>query len=123
VGPIVVLVDGDVNGVLQFHQPHALPVDVLSASLDVLGCCLSSHDGLLLLPKPLYLLLDADQLILLSLGFIFFCFIPILDFDLVEFGFVLVDSQWRRWIGVEVLFTSADLADVCYCGGHVGLLG
>jgi hypothetical protein len=70
-----------------------LPVDVLSASLDALGGCLSSHDGLLLLSKLLYLLLDPDQIILLSLDFIFFYFVPILDFDLVEFGFILVDLR------------------------------
>jgi hypothetical protein len=95
---------------------------VLFVSLSVLVGCLSSHDGLLLLPKHLYLLLDPDKLVLLSLGFIFFCFIPILDIDLVEFGFVLVDLQQRRWVGVEVLVTSADLAGVCCGGGHVGLL-
>jgi hypothetical protein len=47
-----------------------------------------------------------DQLVLLSLGSIFFCFIPILDLDLVELSFALVDlPQWRWWIrvGIEVL--------------------
>jgi hypothetical protein len=83
----------DFNGVLQFYQPHTLPVDVLSMNLDMFGGCLSSHDGLLLLSKPLYLLLDTNQLVLLSLSFIFFCFIPILDFNLVEFGFILVDLR------------------------------
>jgi hypothetical protein len=72
--------------------------------------------------KPLYLLLDPNQLVLLSLGFIFFCFIPLLDFDLVEFDFILVDLQWRRWVGVEVLVTFTGLAGVCSGGGHVGLL-
>jgi hypothetical protein len=91
----------NVNVVLQFYQPQALSVDVLSVSLSTLGGCLSSHDGLLLLLKPLYLLLDPDQLALLSLGFIIFCFIPILDFDLVEFGFIMIDLWWRRWVGVR----------------------
>jgi hypothetical protein len=72
-----------------------LPIDVLSVSLSALGGCLFSHDGHLLLPKLLYILLDPDQLILLNLNLssIFFYFIPILDFDLVEFGFILVDLQ------------------------------
>jgi hypothetical protein len=72
-----------------------LPIDVLSVSLSALGGCLFSHDGHLLLPKLLYILLDPDQLILLNLNLssIFFYFIPILDFNLVEFGFILVDLQ------------------------------
>jgi hypothetical protein len=93
-----------------------------SVSLGALGGCLSSHDGLLLLLKPLYLLLDPDQLILLSLGFIFFYFVPILDYDFVDFGFILVDLRRWRWVGVEMLVTSADLASACCGGGHVGLL-
>jgi hypothetical protein len=88
----------------------------------MLGGCLSSHDGLLLLPNSLYLLLDPGQLILLSLDFIFFCFVPILDLDLVEFSFILVDLRRQRWVGVEVLVTSAGLAGACCSGGHVGLL-
>jgi hypothetical protein len=112
----------DVNGVPQFCQPHVLLVDVLSMSLGALCGCLSSHDGLLLRPKPLYLPLDPDQLVLLYLGFIFFYFIPILDIDLVEFGFILVDLQWQRWVCVEVLVSFASLAGACCGGGHVGLL-
>jgi hypothetical protein len=103
---LLLLLIEDVNGALQFPRPRTLPVDVLSMSLSALGGYLSSHDGLLLLPKPLYLLLDPDQLILLSLGFIFFYFITILDLDLVEFSFILVDLRWQRWVGVEVLVTS-----------------
>jgi hypothetical protein len=112
----------DVNSILQLCQPHTLPIDVLSLSLGVLSGFLSSHDGLLLLSKPLYFLLDPDQLILFSLGFIFFCFIQILDFNLVEFSFTLVDLQWWRWVGVDVLVTFTGLAGA-YCGGrHVRLL-
>jgi hypothetical protein len=72
---LLLLLAEDVNGILQFCQPPALPVDVLSLSLGTLDDCLSSHDGLLFLPKPLYHLLDPDKLILLSLGLIFFCFV------------------------------------------------
>jgi hypothetical protein len=39
--------------------------------------------------KPLDLLLDPREFIFLGLGFIIFCFIPILDFDLVELSFTL----------------------------------
>jgi hypothetical protein len=99
-----------------------LPIDVLPLSLDALSGFLSSHDGLLLLSKPLYFLLDLDQLVLLSLCFIFFCFTPILDFNLVEFSFTLVELRWCRWIGVEVLVTSTSLAGACCGGGHVELL-
>jgi hypothetical protein len=98
---------------------------VLPLSLGALDGCLSSHDGLLLLSKPLYLLLDPGEFIFLSLGFIFFCFIPILDFDLVELNFALVDlRQWRWWrrVGIEVLVSSAALIDTCCGGGYVGLL-
>jgi hypothetical protein len=88
----------------------------------MLGDILSSHDGLLLLSKPLYLPLDPNQLILLSLLYISFYFIPILDFNLVEFDFILIDLWRQRWVGVEVLVTSTELAGACYSGGHVGLL-
>jgi hypothetical protein len=78
-------------------------------------------------------MLDPDQLILLSLSFIFFCFVPILDFDLVELSFTLVDlrRRWWRRVSVEVLITPASLggastsvilASACCGGGHVGLL-
>jgi hypothetical protein len=84
---------------------------------------LSSHDGLLLLSKPLYFLLDPDQLTLVGLGFLFFCFILMLDVDLVKLGFTPVDLQrWWRWVGVVVLVTSITLASICCSGGHVGLL-
>jgi hypothetical protein len=65
-------------------------------------------------------LLDPDQLILVNLGFVFFYFISILDFDLVELGFALVDL-WRWWkqVGVEVLVTSVALAGNCYGGDMV----
>jgi hypothetical protein len=65
---------------------------VLPPSLAALDGCMSSHGGVLLLSKPLYLLLDPSEFIFLSLGFIFFCFIPILDFNLVELSFDLVYS-------------------------------
>jgi hypothetical protein len=68
-----------------------LSIDVLPLSFGALSGFLSSHDGLLLLSKCLYFLLDPDQLILVDLGFLFFYFISILDFDLVELGFALVD--------------------------------
>jgi hypothetical protein len=118
------LLTEDVNGVLQFCQPRALPIDVLSPSLSALGSCLSCHDRLLFLSKPLYLLLDPDQLTLLSLSFIFFCFIPILDFDLVELSFSRVDLQWGWWRrdGVEVVLTSTALTSTCCNGGYVDLL-
>jgi hypothetical protein len=97
---------------------------VLPLSFGALSGFLSSHDGLLLLSNPLYFLLDPDQLTLVSLGFLFFCFIPILDLDLVELSFTLVDLRRRwKWVGVEVLVTSNALVGTC-CGGggHYGLL-
>jgi hypothetical protein len=96
---------------------------VLSLSFDALSGFLSSHDGLLLLSKPLYFLLDPDQLTLVSLGFLFFYFIPILDIDLVELGFTLIDlRQWWRWVCVVVLDTSVTLVGICCGGGHIVLL-
>jgi hypothetical protein len=68
-----------------------LPIDVLSLSFGALSGFLSSHDGLLLLLKPLYFLLDPDQPSLVGLGFLYFCFVPILDLDLAEHGFTQVD--------------------------------
>jgi hypothetical protein len=122
--PLLLLTE-DINGVLQFCQPCVLPVYVLPLSLSALDGCLSSHDGLLLLSKPLYLLLDPGKFIFLSLSFIFFCFIPILDFDLVELGFALDNLRWQRWrrrVGIEVLVTSAGLTGT-YCGDrYVGFL-
>jgi hypothetical protein len=96
---------------------------VLPPSFGALSSFLSSHDGLLLLSKPLYFLLDPDQLPLVGLGFLFFCFIPILNFDLVELDFALVDLRWWwKWVGVEVLVTSVTFTGNCCGGGHVGLL-
>jgi hypothetical protein len=114
----------DVNGVLQFYQPRTLPIDVLSPSLGALGGCLSSHDGLLFLSKPLYLLPDPDQLSLLTLSFLFFSFVPIMDFDFVELSFTHVELQQRWWrrVGVEVVVTSATLIGTYCSGGYVGLL-
>jgi hypothetical protein len=84
---------------------------------------LSSHDGLLFLSQFLYFLLDPDQLTLVSFGFLFFCFVPILDFNLVELGFALVDLQWWwKRVGVEVLVAFVALTGNCYGGGHGGLL-
>jgi hypothetical protein len=100
-----------------------LLVDVLPPSFDTLSGFLSSHDGLLLLSKSLYFLLDLDQLTLVGPGFLFFCFVSILDFNLVELGFTLVDLQrWWKWVGIEVLVTSVALVGNCCSGGHVGLL-
>jgi hypothetical protein len=96
---------------------------VLSLSFDALSGFLSSHDGLLLLSKPLYFLLDPNQLTLVGLSFLFFCFVPIWDFVLVELGFTLVDLRWWwKWVGVEVLVASVALTGNCCGGGHVGLL-
>jgi hypothetical protein len=98
---------------------------LLPRSLGALDGCLSSHDGLLLLLKPLYLLLDPGEFIFLSLSLSFFCFAPILDFDLVELSFALDDlRQWRWWRrdGTEVLVTSADFTSTYCGGGYVGLL-
>jgi hypothetical protein len=86
----LLLLAEDVNGVVQFCQPCTLPVDVLSLSLGALDGCLSSDDGLFLLSKPLCLLLDPSEFIFPSLSFIFFCFVPILDFDLVDLNFTLI---------------------------------
>jgi hypothetical protein len=121
---ILPLLTEGVHGILQFCQPHALPNDVLSPSPGVLDGCLSSHDGLLFLSKPLYLLLDPDQLGLLSLGFIFFCFVPILNFDLIELGSARVDLRWRWWrrVGIEVVITSVALTGTYCDGGYVGLV-
>jgi hypothetical protein len=98
---------------------------LLPRSLSALDGCLSSHDGLLLLLKPLYLLLDPGEFIFLSLSLSFFCFVPILDFDLVELSFALDDlRQWRWWRrdGAEVLVTSTDFTSTYCGGGYVGLL-
>jgi hypothetical protein len=83
-----------------------------------------------ILEKKVYLGDMSIPSILLSLesgchiGFIFFFFVPILDFDLVKLNFALVDLRWRRWwrwVGVEVLVTSAALVGARCGGGHVGL--
>jgi hypothetical protein len=57
--PLLLLVE-DVNGILQFCQPRMLSIDVLSLSFSALSDFLSSHDGLLLLSKTLYFLLDPN---------------------------------------------------------------
>jgi hypothetical protein len=106
----LLLLAEDANSILQFFLSRLLPIDVLPLSFSTLSDFLSSHDGLLLLSKPLYFLLDPDQLILVDLGFLFFCFVPILDLDLVELGFALVDLRRRwKWVGIEVLVTSVAL--------------
>jgi hypothetical protein len=123
VGPVAALVGGGCNGIFQFYEPRALPIDVLSLSFGALSGFLYFHDGLLLLSKPLYFFLDPDQLTIVGLDFLFFCFVLILDFDLVELSFALVDlRRWWRWVGVEVLVASVALAGICCGGGHVGLL-
>jgi hypothetical protein len=60
---------------------------------------LSSYDGLLLLSNAFYFLLDPHQFTLVDLGFLFFCFAPILDFDLVELSFALVDFAMVAEVG------------------------
>jgi hypothetical protein len=73
--------------------------------------------------KPLYFLLDPDQLTLASFVSLFFCSVPILDFNLVELGFTLVElRRWWKWVGVEVLVTFIALAGNRCGGGHGGLL-
>jgi hypothetical protein len=79
-------------------------------------------------------MLDPDQLVLLSLDFIFDLFILVLYFDLVGLSFALVDLLWRRLsrrVVAEVLITavslggastSAVLASGCCGGRHVSLL-
>jgi hypothetical protein len=96
---------------------------VLPLSFGALSGFLSSLDGLLLLSKPLYFLMDPDQLTLIGLNFLFFCFVPILDFDFIELSFALVNLRRRwKWVGVEVLVTSVALAGTWCGGGHGGLL-
>jgi hypothetical protein len=119
----LLLLAEDANSILQFFLSRLLPIDVLPLSFSTLSDFLSSHDGLLLLSKPLYFLLDPDQLILVDLGFLFFCFVPILDLDLVELGFALVDLRRRwKWVGIEVLVTSVALVGNYCGGGHIGML-
>jgi hypothetical protein len=77
---------------------------------------------------------DPDELILLSLNFIFDLFILVLYFDLVGLSFALVDLWWQRLsrrVGAEVLITSvslggastsAVLASGCCGVRHVGPL-
>jgi hypothetical protein len=94
-----------------------LPIDVSSQSFGALSGVLSSHDVFLLLSLPLYFLLDHNQLTLGSFDF-FFCFVPILNFNLVELGFALVDLRWWwKWVGVEVLVTFIALTGDCCDGG------
>jgi hypothetical protein len=76
------------------YVPRVVPVDVLPLSFAVLGGHLSSHDGLLFLPKPFYFLLDPDQLVLLSCGIIFiYFFVLVLDLDLIKLGVALDNLQ------------------------------
>jgi hypothetical protein len=100
-----------------------LCVDVMSLSFGALSGFLSSHDGLLFLSQPPYFLLDPDQLTLVSFCFLFFCSVPIVDFNLVELGFTLVDLRWWwKRVGVEVLVTFIALTGHCCGCGHGGLL-
>jgi hypothetical protein len=58
-------------------------------SFSALSNCLSSHDGFLFVPEPLYFLLDPDQL-LLNRGFIFFSFLVLVShLDLVKLSITL----------------------------------
>jgi hypothetical protein len=84
-----------VNVVLQLCEPCTLPVDVLSPSFDALNDCLTSNDGFLFVPEPLYFLLDPDQFLLLCCSFNFLSFlIPILHLDLIELWVVMNDPNW-----------------------------
>jgi hypothetical protein len=50
-------------------------------------------------------------------------FIPILDLNLVELGFTLVELLWWwKRVGVEVLVAFVALTGNCCDGGHGGLL-
>jgi hypothetical protein len=69
----LLLLAKNIDGILQFCDPCVLPVNVLSTSFDALSDCLPSHDGFLLLPEPLYLLLYPDQLF--RCVFVLFCFL------------------------------------------------
>jgi hypothetical protein len=74
-----------------------LSIDVLPSSFGALSYCLSSHDGFMLLPEPLYFLLDPNQLLLLYCSFDFLCFlILVLHLDLIELGVVKDDLKRRR---------------------------
>jgi hypothetical protein len=68
---------------------------MLSTSFGALSDGLLSHDGFLFLPKPLYFLLDPEQLLLFCCGFVFFGFlIPVLHLDLVELNINLNILYW-----------------------------
>jgi hypothetical protein len=87
----LLLLAKDVNGILQLYEPCPLSVIVLFLSFGVLSDSLPSHDGLLLLLEPLYLLLHPDHLFLLCRGFILFRFlILVLHLHLIEL------LLWRR---------------------------
>jgi hypothetical protein len=95
---------------------------VLSLRFGALSGLLSSRDGFLFLSQPHYFLLDTDQLTLVSFNF-FFCFIPILNFNVVELGFALVDLRWWwKWVGFDVLVTFVTLTGDFCSGGYGGLL-
>jgi hypothetical protein len=87
----LLLLAKDVDRILQLYEPCPLSVNVLSARFSLLSDCVPSHNGFLLLPKPLCLLLHPDQLFLVYCGFVFFGFlILVLHLHLIKL------LLWRR---------------------------
>jgi hypothetical protein len=71
-----------IDSVLYLYEPCALLVDVLPPSFSTLSDCLTSQDGLLFLPEPLYFLLGHDQFLLFCYSFDFLTFlIPVLHLN------------------------------------------
>jgi hypothetical protein len=84
----------DIDSILQLRKSRPLSIDMLYASFGALSDGLPSHDGFLLLSKPLYFWLNPGQL-LFYCSLIFFSFlIPILHLDLVELNVAPVISHW-----------------------------
>jgi hypothetical protein len=71
----LLLLAKDIDGILQFCEPCSLPINVLPMSFGMLSDFLPSHDGFMLLPEPLYLLLYPDPLFLFRCDFVLFCFL------------------------------------------------
>jgi hypothetical protein len=129
----LLLLEKGIDGVLLLYEPCALPIDVLQPSFNTLSDCLSSHDGFLLWPEPLYFLLDPDQFLLLYYSFDFLDFlILVLHLNLIELDDNMNDLNWRRcpWqclvccasIGLGATGSSSILAGACCGGGCVGWL-
>jgi hypothetical protein len=79
-------------------------------SFSALSNCLSSHDGFLFVPEPLYFLLDPDQL-LLNRGFIFFSFLVLVShLDLVKLSITLNHLYCLMWVNpVDLGWTGASV--------------